>query len=75
MHLEVARFEVGVQIVLERLQSLVRQPALLPLIDEIVRAVERHADANDTALDHLVEVAGERLVHQESEGFWDGVER
>ena len=52
---EVARFEVRVQIALERLQSLVRQPALLPLIDEVVCAVERHAGANDTALDHLVE--------------------
>ena len=62
MHLEVARLEVRVQIVLERFERLVRQPTLLPLVDEVVRAVERHADANRAALDHFVEVSGERFV-------------
>ena len=64
MHLEVARLEVRVQIGLEQLEGLERQPALLPLVDEIVRAVERHAHANRAALDDLVEVSGERLVRQ-----------
>ena len=75
VHLEVARLEVRVQIVLERLERLVRQPALLPLVDEVVRAVERHAHANRAALDHLVEVAGERLVHHEPHRFREGIER
>ena len=60
--LEVAGLQVRVEIVLEQLQRLVRQSALLPLVDEVVRAVERHGYADRAALDHLVEVAGERLL-------------
>ena len=75
VHLEVARLQVLVQIVLERLQGLVGDPALLPLVDEVVRAVERHGHANRAALDHLVEVAGERLVHHEPHAFRQGVVR
>ncbi len=63
--LEVARLEVRIQIGLEQLERLVRQPALLPPVDEVVRAVERHADANRAALDDLVEVSGERQVRLE----------
>ena len=59
---EIAGLQLLVQIVLERLERLVGQPALLPLVDEVVGAVERHAHANRAALHHLVEVAGERLV-------------
>ena len=47
MHLDVAGLEVGVQVVLELLDRLVRQPTLLALVDEVVRAVERHAHADD----------------------------
>ena len=43
VHLEVAGLQVRVQIVLERFQRLVRQAPLLPLVDEVVRAVEGHA--------------------------------
>ena len=65
MHLEVASLEVRVQIVLEQLQRLVGEPAFLPLVDEVVRAVERHGHANRAPLDHRIEVSGERLVHHE----------
>ncbi len=48
--------------VVEGLERFVGQSAFLALVDEIVRAVVSDADANGAALDHLVEVAGERLV-------------
>ena len=75
VHLEVAGLQVRVQIVLEQLQRLVGHPTLLPLVDEVVRAVERHGHANRATLDHLVEVAGERLVHHEPHAFRKGVVR
>ena len=64
VHLEVPGLQVFVQIGLEQLGPLVGHPAFLSLVDEVVRAVEGHADANHATLDHLVEVARERLPHQ-----------
>ena len=75
MHFEVARLEVRVQIGLEQLEGFERQPALLPPVDEVVRAVERHADAKRAALDDLVEVSGERLVRQVPHRFGEGIHR
>ena len=40
---------------------LVRHAALHALVDEVERAIERDADPHEPPLDHLVEVAGERL--------------
>ena len=57
----VAGLEVLVQPLLHELAVLVRHAALHALVDEVERAVERHADPHQPALDHLVEVAGERL--------------
>ena len=54
VHLEVAGLQVGVQIVLELLDRLVGQAALLSLVDEVMGAVEGHPHANHAALDHLV---------------------
>ena len=48
--LEVAGLQVRVQIVLEQLQRLVGNPPLLPLVDEVVRAVEGHGHANHATL-------------------------
>ena len=72
--LEVAGLQVRVQIVLELLQGLVRQPPFLPLVNEVVRAVERYGGANRATLDQGIEVAGKRLVHRETHGFRKGVE-
>ena len=75
MHFEVARLEVRIEIGLEQLEGLERQPALLPPVDEIVRAIERHAHAKRAALDDLVEVSGERLVRHEPHRFGEGIHR
>ena len=73
--LEVSGFQVRVQIVLEQFQGLVRQPPLLPVVDEVMGAVERHPHANRATLDHFLVVAGERLVQHELYGFGEGVVR
>ena len=75
VHFQVAGLQLRVQIVLERLQGLVRQSTLLPLVDEVVRAVEGHGRADHATLDHLVEITGERLVHDQPRGWWKRVER
>ena len=69
VHLEVPGLQVLVELALEQLRPLVGDPALLPLVDEVVRAVEGHADADRAPLDHLVEVASERLPDDEPRGF------
>ena len=48
---------------LHELAVLVRDAALLAPVDEIERAIERHADPDGPALDQLVEVAGKRRQH------------
>ena len=64
VHLEVAGLQLRVQVRLELLQRLEGHAAFLALIDEVVRAIEGDADANRAALDHRVEIAGERLIER-----------
>ena len=64
---------MGVEVVLERFHRLVGETALLPLVDEVMRSIERHGHANVAPLDHLVEVTGKRLVRQNTHGFRQGV--
>ena len=75
VHLQVPRLQLGVQVAFERLQGFIGDSALLPPVDEVVRAVERHGHANRAVLDHPVEVAGERRVHQEPNVSRQGIER
>src|SRR4029453_5515737 len=42
------------------------------LVDEVERPVERHADANQAPLEHLVGVAGERRVDETAQLFGEG---
>ena len=52
-----AGLEVFVEPFLHELAVLVRDAALHALVDEVERAIERHADPHDPSLDDLVEVA------------------
>ncbi len=62
VHLVVdAGLEVLVQPFLDELPVVVRHTALYALVDEVERAIERDADPHEPPLDHLVEVARERL--------------
>ena len=72
-----AGLEVLVEPFLHELPVLVRDAALHAPVDEVERAIERHADPHGPALDQLVEVAGERLQHgfanrERQLGFEDG---
>ena len=58
-----AGLEALVEPCLHELAVLVRDAALHALVDEIERAIERHADPYDPSLDELVEVACKRLQH------------
>lgn len=62
MHLEEPGLEPFVHFVLEQLQRLVADAALDTLVDEVLRPIEDHARAYQAALDHGVEVAGERCL-------------
>ena len=75
VNLEFAGLQVLVQIVLEDLQPLVGQAALLPFVDEVVRAVERDGHADCATLHQFVEVAGERRIHREAHGWREGIVR
>src|SRR5262249_36151747 len=53
---------LDVEVTLPVADQLDRDAALAPLVVEIERARERRIDADDVPLEHLVEVAGPRLV-------------
>ena len=57
----VAGLEVLVQPFLDELSVVVRHAARHALVNEVERAIEGHADPHEPPLDHLVEVAFERL--------------
>ena len=58
----VRRLELLVQLLLERLPQLVGRASLHAVVHEVERAIEGGAHADEPALRHLVEVAGEPLV-------------
>ena len=66
---QVAGLAPLVQLVLHELAVLVGDAPLRSLVDEVERAVVRDADADEPALDHLIEVAREGLVELGAHGF------
>jgi len=62
VHPDVAGLESPVEVALEHLSDLEDQPALDAAIDEVEGLRERGQDADQAALDHAVEIAGELRI-------------
>jgi hypothetical protein len=64
MDLEQSCFQPLVQVLFEQIDRLVADAALNSFVDEILRPVEDDPCANQTALHHRVEIAGEWGIEQ-----------
>jgi len=62
--LEQAGLQPFVHFVFGHLQRLVADAALDAFVDEVLRAIEHDTGPDQPALDHRVEIAGERLLEQ-----------